>query len=436
MADRKCGRQGLRARLGRLFAVQLAVIGGATLIGINITQLVVEDLLTRQALTSEAAHYWRLRESRPAQPLPNTANMRGYLAEPGAPGADELPATLREQEPGFHRIHMDGGSRLVHVSDRGDARLYLVFEADQVSDLAFYFGTVPLSIVLLLIYGLLFIAYRWSQAALSPIVRLARQLEAIDLERMGGDQLDFAELRRDADAEVATLIDALEHFANRLTAAVERERAFTRDAGHELRTPLAVFKGSLDLLERDAGRPARDRDALARMRRTADGMEALLETLLLLARKESAAAGEAPTSLRLVVEEEIRALQETARRQGNRLRLHVDVEVWVQAPAPVVRILVGNLLRNALTYTENGDVDVTLLADGVRFDDTGIGMSREELANMFEPFYRAEASRGRHRGHGLGLAIVRRLSRRYGWALNVRSQPGEGTTVEVRFGGQ
>ena len=435
MADRLRGRRGLRARLGRLFAVQLAVIGSATLIGIYITQLVVEDLLTRRALTLEAAHYWQLRGSNPGQPLPNTANMRGYLAESvsTASGAGELPVALREQEPGFRRIHLDGGRRLVHVSDRGDARLYLVFEADQVSDLAFYFGTVPLSIVLLLIYGLLFIAYRWSQAALSPIVRLAQRLEAIDLERMGGEQLDFAELRRNADAEVATLIDALEHFADRLTAAVERERTFTRDAGHELRTPLAVFKGSLDLLERDTDRPTRDRDALARMRRTASAMETLLETLLLLARKESADTGEEPTSLRRILEEEIRALQESARQRGNRLRLIADEDLWVPAPAPVVRIVVGNLLRNAVTYTENGDVEVSLFVDGVRFNDTGIGMSRDELANMFEPFYRAEVSRGDGKGHGLGLAIVRRLSDRYGWTLNASSQPGQGTTVELRF---
>ena len=431
-------RRGLRARLGRLFAVQLAVIGSATLIGIYITQLVVEDLLTRQALDAEATHYWELRRTHPAQPLPNTANMRGYLADPGssAHSVRELPAALREQKPGFRRIHMDGGGRLVHVSDRDGVRLYLVFEADRVSDLAFYFGTVPLSIVLLLIYGLLFIAFRWSQAALSPIVRLARRLESIDLQRVGGERLDLAELRRDADAEVATLIDSLEHFADRLTAAVERERTFTRDAGHELRTPLAVFKGSLDLLERRQDQPARDRRALARMRRTADAMETLLETLLLLARKESTAAADDATELRAVLEEETRALEETARQRGNRLRLHADHDVWVQAPAPVVHMVVGNLLRNAVTYTENGEVEVSLSRDSISFRDTGIGMSRDELANVFEPFYRAEASRGDGKGHGLGLAIVRRLSDRYGWTLNARSQPGQGTTMDLHFRGE
>ena len=415
--------------------MQLAVIGTATVIGIYITQLVVEDLLTRQALASEAEHYWQLRDADPNQPLPNTANLRGYLASAAADseGRGDLPRPLRAEGPGFRRIHMDGASRLVHVSERGDARLYLVFEADQVSDLAFYFGTVPLSIVLLLIYGLLFVAYRWSQAALSPIVRLARQLEAVDLERTGGVDLDFAALRRNADAEVATMVDALEHFAERLTAAVERERVFTRDAGHELRTPLAVFKGSLDLLQRETGRPARDREALARMRRTADDMESLLETLLLLARKESAAGEGVPTAVKQVLTEEVRAVEETARRRGNRLRLHAEDDVTVAAPAAVVRIVVGNLLRNAVGYTENGKVEVTLMAEGVRFKDNGIGMSREELANMFEPFYRARTGRGAARGHGLGLSIVRRLSQQYGWVLNAHSQPGEGTTVELRF---
>ncbi len=403
----------------------------------HITQLVVEDLLTRQALASEARHYWQLRDADPGQPLPNTANLRGYLAEPRS--ANEvtagLPSGLRDLNPGFRRIHVDGASRLVHVSDRGEARLYLVFEANQVSNLAFYFGTVPLSIVLLLIYGLLFVAYRWSQAALSPIVRLARQLEVVHLDRMGGLDLDFAELRRDADAEVATMVEALEHFADRLTAAIERERIFTRDAGHELRTPLAVFKGSLDLLERESDRPAHDLEALTRMRRTADDMESLLETLLLLARKESAAADGERVLVRRVLREEIRNQEEAARQRGNRIRLHVgdEDELAVWAPATVVRIVLGNLLRNAVGYTENGDIDVRLLTDGVRVEDNGIGMSSEELANMFEPFYRAEASRGAGKGHGLGLSIVRRLSRRYGWTLKVRSQPGRGTSVALRF---
>ena len=296
-------RRGLSARLGRLFAVQLIVIGAATVAGIFVTQAVVEDLLTRQALTLEAEHYWQRRAEHDRHPLPDTANMRGYLLSSGS----SAPAELEGQPPGFRRLGFEGQSRLVHVSERGGERLYLVFNAGQVSDLAFYFGILPLSVVLLLMYVLLFVAYRWSRAALSPLVRLARELETVDFDRPGGVALDLDAVRTVADAEVATMVDALDRFTSRLDAAIERERLFTRDAGHELRTPLAVFKGSLDLLERDSNRPTHDRRALARMRRTADGMESLLETLLTLAHEE-ATATDVPVQVNHVVAEEVERL--------------------------------------------------------------------------------------------------------------------------------
>lgn len=275
-------RSGLRDRMGRLFAIQLTVIGLATLIGIYLTQVIVEDLLTRQALNLEAEHYWTLQAENPLQPLPNVANMRGYLGVVGS--TDGVPRELVDLPPGFRRATVGGRSLLTHVSDNGANRLYLVFEGDRVSDLAFYFGILPLSFVLALMYLTLFIAHRLSQRALSPLVGLARQLEEVDFLQQGHIELNLEPLLHDADAEVAAMVRALQHFTSRLDAAIERERVFTRDAGHELRTPVAVFKGTLDLLEKDTRRSRQDLQALARMRKTVTDMESLLETLLLLAR--------------------------------------------------------------------------------------------------------------------------------------------------------
>lgn len=421
-------QRGLSARLAQLFAVQVVVIGAATVAGIFVTQAVVEDLLTRQALALEAEHYWERRAERGRHPLPDTANMRGYLGEPGV----SLPAGLEGQTPGFRRLAFEGQSWLVHVSERGSKRLYLVFNAGQVSDLAFYFGILPLSVVLLLMYVLLFVAYRWSRAALSPLVRLARELETVDFDRPGGVALRLDAVRSVADAEVATMVDALDRFTNRLDAAIERERLFTRDAGHELRTPLAVFKGSLDLLERDGQRPNHDRRALARMRRTADDMESLLETLLTLAREE-AVATDVPVRVNDIVAEEAGRLADLAEERHNRLTMHKPDGLQVLAPEPAVRVVVANLLRNALAYTENGEVEVALEGRRLRVSDTGVGMSKQELAHAFDPFYRGEAGRAMAQGHGLGLSIVRRLTAQYGWTLHARSSPGHGTAVEVRF---
>ena len=421
-------RRGLSARLGRLFAVQLTVIGAATVAGIFATQAVVEDLLTRQALALEAEHYWQRRAENDGHPLPDTANMRGYL------GGSSLPADLEGEPPGFRRLAFEGRSRLVHVSERAGERLYLVFNAGQVSDLAFYFGILPLSVVLLLMYVLLFVAYRWSRAALSPLVRLARELETVDFDRPGGVALHLDTVRTVADAEVATMVDALDRFTNRLDAAIERERLFTRDAGHELRTPLAVFKGSLDLLARNPDRPSHDRRALARMRRTADDMESLLETLLTLAHEE-AVATDVPVQVGDIVAEEAARLADLAEERHNRLTLREGDALQAWAPVPAVRVVVANLLRNALAYTENGEVEISVEGRRLRVSDTGVGMSRQELARAFDPFYRAEAGRAMAHGHGLGLSIVRRLTAQYGWTLQAHSSPGHGTSVEVQFPG-
>lgn len=361
--------------------------------------------------------------------------MRGFLSTRGAAG-HALPVQIGDQAPGFRQVQAAGQARLVHVSERDGMLLALVFDSDQVSDLAFYFGILPLSIVLLLMYGLLFVAYRWSQAALSPIIRLARRLEAVDFGRAGGVHLDLSSLRRSADAEVATMIDALDSFTTRLDAAIERERVFTRDAGHELRTPVAVFKASLDLLQRDGERPAPERDALARMRLTVEKMESLLETLLLLARVEAEPTRGESTLVNQVVAEEVAALAPLAGQRGNRIEVAGADELVVDAPGQVVRIVIGNLLRNAVSFTREGEIQVRVRANGLTVEDTGIGMTGKDLANAFEPFYRADAARQDTDGHGLGLAIVRRIARQYDWNVRARSRSGEGTTVELKFGGR
>ncbi len=422
-------RRGIRERLGRLFALQLAVIGFATVVGIFLTQQIVEDLLTRQALESEAAHFWQLYEDAPDVSLPNTANMRGYLARNDAPF--DAPQPLIGLTEGYHQAHVGGRQVLVHVSRRNDARLLLAFEGDQVSDLAFYFGVLPLSVVLLLIYGLLFVALRWSQRAMSPMVQLAERLESADLNKAGRLELALDDIAANSDSEVHAMIEALQQFIDRLDRAVERERLFTRDAGHELRTPVAVLKGTLDLLERRQDRSAQDMRGLARMRRTLDGMEALLESLLLLAREETAELPVENCDLQTIVRRQVADLESLASDTGNTVRVVEHAPLTVRCAPKLVDVVTLNLLRNALMYTDNGTIDVEIFADRVEVRDTGSGMSPEQLGRALEPFYRADDSRGRQAGHGLGLSIVQRIVVLLGWQLSLDSAPGRGTRATV-----
>ncbi len=424
-------RTGLRAKLIRVFAIQVAIISVLTLAGIFITNTIIEDVLLREALNTEADYFWSRVSRDPEASLPDTSNMQSYMAVDGDLGA--IPESLRDLPPeGFGRT-VSEDYQLVHVSERDGRRLYLVWAKERITDIAFFYGIIPLAVVLLLIYGLSFLAYRLSERAISPIVRLAQYLEEFDFDRDRPLDLDLSTLREVADAEVASMIEAVDGFTRRLNAFVERERVFTRDAGHELRTPLAVLKGSLDLLEDNQDRPKHEQNALRRMRRTVDDMESLLQTLLLLARESEVSTASEEVLVNDLVANQVDLLQHMADRGENQMTLHEEAELKLQAPPRVVEIVIGNLMRNALNYTQRGKVDVTVNSRGVRVEDTGVGMSRDELANAFEAFYRADESRGLIKGHGLGLSIVRRLVRQFGWAISAHSRPGEGTTVEVRF---
>lgn len=421
-------KQGLHYKLIRAFLLQIGLISAATLFGVFATAKVVEEVLVRNALEGEAAHFWSLYQETPTFPLPNTMNLIGYLASDGDYGA--VPASLRTLKPGYVRAELEGRHPIIYVEDKNNARLFLVFDEEQVSELSFYFGVVPLSLVLILIYFFAWLSYRQTSRAISPVVKLARRVDQFIFREQRIDELDLSELRKSTDSEVNVLIDALGHFTERLKLLIERERNFTRDASHELRTPLAVIKSSLALLQKRTDYQANEDKALVLIDRTIRDMEGLLDTLLLLAREESNALPDQDILVNDLLTTLIEQLVRTPGKGRVKLEMEEHCLLSIRAPEKVLSILFGNLLRNAITYTDEGRISVTIDKNGVSVTDSGIGIESEQLEQVFEPFFRANVE---GKGHGLGLAIVKRLCNRFGWPLTVRSKPGEGTCISVDF---
>ncbi|MEM7078543.1 MAG: HAMP domain-containing sensor histidine kinase [Pseudomonadota bacterium] len=426
-------KTGLRAKLVRVFAIQVLMISIAAIVGVYITYVIVEDVLTRQALNGEAEHFWELRAQDPDQALPNTANMTGYLhPDPST----EIPAALLDLETGFGRADALPDRPLVHVSQREGLTLYLIFAEAQVSDLVFYFGLAPLAAVLLTVYALLFLTYRLSDQAISPMLNLAQALERFDFRST--DRLEIPVQPDDVDHETRLMVEALEEFSDRLQQFIERERTFTRNAGHELRTPIAVMKGSIELLGGQARQFADDQQkdnalkVVGRMSRVVLEMETLLETLLMLAREENVFS-DTPTSINQVITEEMELLIEVAEENNNTCTLTDEVEFYCNAKPRVLGIIVSNLLRNALTYTNDGRVDVAITASTITIRDTGIGMSAEDADRVFTAFYRGALAQDMVKGQGLGLALVRRLAQQLAWRVELNSAVGEGTEFRIFY---
>ncbi len=421
----------VQSRLLRVFVLQLVLISIVTVIGVLTASLIVERLLVNKALRGEAEFFWDRRAESPEFQLPETLNLMAFLSsDQNRP----VPAPYRQLGLGQHRVDNEGQRQVVHVSERNGERLYLLFAGGTVSNLAFYFGVLPLILVLLTMYSFAFLTYLLSKQAVSPITRLASVIETFDFNKRDATELNLANLERSTNSETGILVEALDHFVERSQASIDRERNFTRFASHELRTPLAVIQGSassLELLDLE-GAPAR---AVQRIKRTSKQMGDLLNALLLLAREEGEADTENCSAVNVndLIDTLAAPLSTLYVDKANTVEIEHREQLSVKAPESVLSIVLGNILGNAYSYTRNGRIVVTVEYNRVLIEDTGVGMSKESLDKAFEPFFRASTDSGSHQHQGLGLAIVKQSCRNYGWLIEMDSVLGEGTWVSIEF---
>ncbi len=420
---------GLGERFGRAFLFQAVLIALAAVLGVYAAAFAIEEVLIKQALRQEASYFWEKRQSDPGFPLPDTLNLTAFMGQAEQNGS--IPEELQALDPGFHRLPDQSDFSVVYVSERGDRRLFLVFDGEQVGELALYFGLVPLASVLVVIYLLTWLGYRLSRRALSPILWLSRQVHKLDPESPNAAAFSSERLPGNPDREVVALADALERLTRRINEFAERERNFTRDASHELRSPLTVIKIAADMLlsEQQLDTPARN--SVLRIRRAAADMEELTEVFLLLARESEHGLSTDPVIINDIIAEEIGRAQ--VRLGGKPVEVTVDssCRLITEASDKVLSVLFGNLIRNAFDYTDSGTVVVRISPGSVSIEDSGRGMPGDEVERVFEPFYRGGTrQRG---GHGVGLTIVKRLSDRFGWPVHVSSEIGVGTRVQVEF---
>ena len=238
--------------------------------------------------------------------------------------------------------------------------------------------------------------------------------------------------------EVRPLVLALNELLKRLEQAMRLQRSFIADAAHELRTPLTAVMLQLQLAERAQSEKARTA-ALSRLKGGLERATHLVKQLLALARAEPEGISHAlaPVSLAGVLRNVVSEQVSIAEAKGIDLGMSGESEVVVMGHANSLRVLVGNLVDNAIRYTPNhGTIDVeALVREGVPciiVRDTGCGIPPDERRRVFDRFYRHDD--GSTTGSGLGLAIVEKLAQRHKATVSLSDGPGGvGLTVTVRF---
>ena len=251
------------------------------------------------------------------------------------------------------------------------------------------------------------------------------------------DSLAAAAGRRAAPGDPAVWSAELNNLLGRLGRALESQRKFVADAAHELRTPLAAVQIQAQLLERAPGGEERQL-ALQRIRVGIDRASHLVRQLLTLARlaPEAAPVPAAVVDLGALAREVVAESAPLALRAGIDLGLTECTAAAVGGDGESLRVMLGNLVDNALRYTPRGGrVDVAVHSGNdvvVTVADTGPGIPAAERERVFDRFYRRLGSGVE--GSGLGLAIVREVVVRHGGSVTLgEAAGGSGLRVEVRL---
>lgn len=275
---------------------------------------------------------------------------------------------------------------------------------------------------------------------LARIIQTASRLRPNHLE-------DRLPLHHTGD-ELDQLSRTINRFLDLVASYLGRKREFVANAAHELRSPLAAIQSSIEVALNADRSTEEYKDLLYSLAEQCGSLTALVNQLLMLADNESdtLAAARAPVSLAHIATTSLDMFRPAAEERGLELHAESNAAPAVLGNASRLRQVVNNLIDNSLKFTPPGGKVFVELRHDARANqvvlvvrDTGVGISPEDMPNIFERFYRGDKSRlreGATRGNGLGLSICLAIVEAHGGTLSAESQPGRGTTFVARLPAQ
>ncbi len=293
-----------------------------------------------------------------------------------------------------------------------------------LGNLPILFGSaLPLLAVLAALGG-----FRITRQAFRPVTQMAETARAIGT---GSDLSQRIETDGRGD-ELNQLGDTMNEMLARLQASFEAERQFSSDVSHELRTPIAVIRSQCEFaLSGQAGEEEK-REAFEAVLKQSERMNSIVSQLLLLSRAENGkfVPEREPVELNVLCETVCEELEAMAAERQVELTWNTE-ELQITGDETLLIRMVNNLVSNAIRYNRpGGSAEVSLRKRGkyavLTVRDTGIGIRREDLGQIFSRFYRADRSRSSE-GTGLGLSMAAWIARVHGGSIRAESVYGEGS---------
>ncbi|NEX19796.1 HAMP domain-containing histidine kinase [Thiorhodococcus mannitoliphagus] len=419
-------RRSLRRRVAVTLAVFSAMVSLTLATFMYVASHDLERRLVDDTLTAELDDYVARRQRNPQSLPERTATIRAFVVAPQG-GTAPVPPKVAALGPGSHELTLDGTPYRAAVRVVEDQRFVVLFDVSALQRREHVFLLLLAASVLLVTLASA-LAGRWLACiVVAPVTALARRVSAQrpeDPPRALAGEFPWQEVQ-----QLATDFDG---YLTRLHDFIERERFFTADVSHELRTPLTVVAGAAELLQADPGLDERNRSRVTRIARAVAEMREMTEALLALAREQEVRS-ERPLDcdVAAVAEELVQRYRNLFPDKPVELMLEIAARPRLQSDRAVLSMVLGNLLRNALAFTQEGHVRLRIESLLVAIEDTGSGLDPATGQDLFRPFVRGSDSRGA----GLGLSLVQRLCAKEGWEVQLSNRQAGGTSARLRFTG-
>jgi signal transduction histidine kinase len=422
-------RRRLRSRIVLSFLLLGTLLSALFAISTLALQNYLEDQLIGATLAQELDDYVGQLRLDASVVEPFYTRIQGYITRPGDPN-NTVSAEVRDLPSGVHDVRIAGGVFKAAILKEDDLWAFLIYD---VSDNQRIKKQLIFALVgVVLVFSIFsFMLGTWSsRRVMKPVTDLAARLDTLS-EETKSERLS----EHFADDEVGQLAAALDSYADRLHHLVERDREFNADVSHELRSPLTVITGATELLLAQSDLEPKVRTRLLRIARAARQSADITTALLHIVRAEQGTDKDsAAHNIGKIISEVVHLYEPLVGNKPLVLRVVEEDRVSVIAPESVVAVTVGNLIGNAMRYTAEGEVVITIGNGRVKVEDTGPGIPENDLEHVFDRHYRGENITGK--GAGLGLAIVKRLCDLYGWSIHFSNREVGGLCAELRFFGE
>lgn len=340
---------------------------------------------------------------------------------------DEVPGRTKSKE-----IYVDGQKALtlywkeINAENQLDSDLYNYFKGN-------IYRAIILS-ALVVIFLIIILSFILSKKITRPLINVKNAA----LEVAQGNYQQNIEIK--GDDELAELINAFNLMSKKLLKLDKIRKESTSDLAHELRTPLTTIKGYLEAIE--DGKMEANQKSIIEMQEETQRMTNLINKLNEFADAQNKVFNlkEEKLNITPIIEKIVKQQQKSLSEKNININLKLEKKLYIKGDQNSLFQIFNNIIENAIKYNkENGKIEIKSLKENddlvVYIQDSGIGISEDDLPFIFERFYRADKSRNsKNQGAGIGLAVVKELMEAHQGRIKVESK-GSGTLFKLIFTG-